>query len=93
MLHGISYGAFLIASVTLAYRIGGREEAATAQALLTGMAFGLGAITGSLVGGALLDRIGTEGIFILAAVVMAVTLVLFLLANRVVRLQDAGISP
>jgi PPP family 3-phenylpropionic acid transporter len=90
LLHGISYGAFLIASVTLAYRIGGREEAATAQALLTGMAFGLGAITGSLAGGALLDRIGTEGIFIVAAVVMAVTLVLFLLANRSVRLQDAG---
>ncbi len=93
LLHGVSYGAFLIASVTLAYRIAGREEAATAQALLTGMSFGFGSIVGSVVGGLLLDRIGTQGIFVVAAILMAVTLVLFLAVNRVVRLQDAGPPP
>jgi PPP family 3-phenylpropionic acid transporter len=79
LLHGLSYGAFLIASVTLAHRLAGRDRAATAQALLTAVSFGFGTITGSLVGGALLDRIGAAGLFRSAALVMllalAVTLV------------------
>ncbi|MEA2586583.1 MAG: transporter, family, 3-phenylpropionic acid transporter [Thermomicrobiales bacterium] len=81
-LHGLSYGAFLVASVTLAHRLGGREHAASAQALLAAVSFGFGTITGSLVGGALLDRVGTAGLFRGAAVVMVVTLVVFLIGAR-----------
>ncbi len=84
LLHGLSYGAFLIASVTLAHRLAGHANAATAQALLAAMIFGFGSITGSLIGGVLLDRIGTDGLFRGAAALLVLTLVLFILANRVV---------
>lgn len=83
-LHGLSYGAFLMASVTLAHRLAGREHAATAQALLTAMSFGFGSITGSLAGGVLLDRIGTVGLFRGAAVLMVVTLAVLLIGDRMV---------
>ena len=84
LLHGLSYGAFLMASVTLAHRLAGREQAATAQALLTAMSFGFGSITGSLVGGAFLDVVGTAGLFRGAAVMMVVTLAVLLVGNRFV---------
>jgi PPP family 3-phenylpropionic acid transporter len=86
-LHGLSYGAFLMASVTLAHRLAGREHAATAQALLAATSFGLGSITGSLVGGALLDHVGTVGLFRGAAVLMVVTLVVLVAGERVTTLD------
>jgi PPP family 3-phenylpropionic acid transporter len=86
-LHGLSYGAFLMASVTLAYRSAGREQAATAQALLTTVSFGFGSITGSLIGGALLDSIGTVGLFQGAAVLMVITLGILLAGDRIVGLD------
>jgi MFS transporter, PPP family, 3-phenylpropionic acid transporter len=89
LFHGLSYGAFLMASVTLAHRLAGREQAATAQALLTAMSFGFGSITGSLLGGAFLDVIGTDGLFRGAAVLMAVTLAVLLIGHRTVGL-DGG---
>jgi len=90
LLHGLSFGAFLVASVTLAHRLAGKEHAATAQALLSTMSFGFGSITGSLVGGALLDRVGTYAIFRGVAVLMLVTLVLFIAGNRVIGLDRRG---
>ena len=81
-LHGLSYGAFLVASVTLAHRLAGREHAATAQSLLAATSFGFGTITGSLLGGALLDRIGTVGLFWIAAAVMLLTLAVFVAGER-----------
>ena len=89
LLHGMSFAIYLIASVTLAYRLTGPAQAATAQALLTAMSFGFGAITGSLVGGALLDAVGTEGLFRGGAVMMLVTLGVLLVGNRIVGLDRA----
>jgi PPP family 3-phenylpropionic acid transporter len=86
LFHGLSYGAFLIASVTLAHRLAGRGQAATAQAMLTAMSFGFGAIVGSLVAGALLDAIGTAGLFRAAAVLMGVALIVLLAGSRLVGL-------
>jgi MFS transporter, PPP family, 3-phenylpropionic acid transporter len=86
-LHGLSYGAFLMALVTLAHRSAGREQAATAQALLTTVSFGFGSITGSLIGGALLDSVGTVGLFQGAAVLMVITLGILLAGNRIVGLD------
>jgi PPP family 3-phenylpropionic acid transporter len=83
-LHGLSFGAFLIASVTLAHRLAGREHAAGAQALLAAVSFGCGSITGSLVGGALLDRVGTTGLFRGGAVVLLVALGVVFVGARVV---------
>ena len=87
VLHGLSYGAFLMASVTLAHRLAGRGQAATAQGLLTAVSFGFGSITGSLVGGALLEPIGTVGLFRGAAVLMVVTLVVLVAGIRFVGLD------
>jgi MFS transporter, PPP family, 3-phenylpropionic acid transporter len=87
VFHGLSYGAFLIASVTLAHRLAPPGRAATAQALLTAMSFGFGAIVGSLVAGAFLDIIGTSGLFVAAAMLMAVTLIVLIAGNRLVGLD------
>lgn len=87
LLHGLSYGCYLTASVTLAHRIVGRGQAATAQSLLAAVSFGMGSITGALVGGAFLDSLGTPGIFRIGAAVMLGTLILYLVANRTVHLD------
>jgi MFS transporter, PPP family, 3-phenylpropionic acid transporter len=92
LLHGLSFGAFLVASVTLAHRLAGREHTATAQALLSTMSFGFGSITGSLVGGALLDQVSTFTIFRGVAVLMLLTLVIFVVGNRVVGLEGRATS-
>ena len=81
LLHGLSFGAFLVASVPLAARLAGPAHAAAAQALLAAASFGLGTITGSLVGGALLDRVGVAGLFRGAAAVMLLALAVLLAAR------------
>ena len=87
LLHGLTYGAFLISSVTLAYRIGGRQHAATAQALLSAMSFGFGSITGALIGGTMLDSVGTVAMFRAAAVMMTLALVILIVGNRLIGLE------
>lgn len=83
-LHGLSYGLFLLASVTLAHRLAGPAQSATAQALLTAMSFGFGSIAGSLIGGALLDSVGTAGLFRGAAMLMMVTLGVLFAGDRLI---------
>lgn len=58
LVHGLTYGAFLMASVSLAHKLVPVELAAAAQGLLTAMALGFGSIAGLLLGGALHDQIG-----------------------------------
>jgi PPP family 3-phenylpropionic acid transporter len=81
-LHGLSYGIFLTASVTLAHRLAGPTHAATAQGLLTAMSFGFGSIAGSLIGGAFLDRVGTDGLFRGAALLMVLALGVLIAGQR-----------
>ena len=81
LLHGLSFGAYLIASVTLVHQLAGRQGAATAQGLL-GATAGLGVILGSLGGGALLDRLHGVGLFRLASGMMALALVFWLAQRR-----------
>lgn len=78
LLHGLSFGAYLMSSVTLIHQLAG-QRAATAQSLLSAMSLGFGAITGALGGGALLDRIGAVGAFRVAAAGMIVALVVYVL--------------
>ncbi len=92
LLHGLSFGAFLIASVTLAHRLAGPAHAAAAQALLAATSFGFGSITGSLIGGALLERVGLSGLFLGAAGVMAVALALFAATQRGFEDELGGMS-
>ena len=93
LLHGLSFGIYLMASVTLAHQVVGAELVATAQALL-GSAFGLGTITGALIGGALLDRIGITSSFRLAGGVALFAFVVFMVgASRFGDTQSSADSP
>lgn len=85
LLHGLTFGAFLMASVTLAYQLVGDEYAATAQGLLSSMSYGFGAIVGSLVGGALLDWIGIIPLYRVATLLMVVALAVLVFGLRMVR--------
>jgi PPP family 3-phenylpropionic acid transporter len=80
LLHGVSFGLVLMASVTLMHELAGRERAATAQGLLSATAQGLAAVTGALLGGVLLDQVGALGLFRVATAGMGVAL-LFCLAS------------
>lgn len=77
LLHGFSFGAFLLASVTLARGLAGPGLSGTALGLLSSMSFGFGSITGSLAGGAMLDRVGAVGVFRAAAIVTLIALGVF----------------
>jgi oligosaccharide:H+ symporter len=87
LLHGLSFGINLMASVTLVNQLAGRELAATAQGLLAS-AFAFGSITGSLVWGALLDRIEIMLIFRIAALAALAGLALFVLGSRAFRAPE-----
>ncbi|HEV2073507.1 MAG TPA: MFS transporter [Thermomicrobiales bacterium] len=89
-LHGVTFGAFLIASVTLAHRFVGQENAATAQAALATMSWGFGSITGAIAAGSLLDVAGTYTIFRGVTVLMVVTLAVFIVGNRVISIEGNG---
>lgn len=81
LLHGASFGLYLLASVTLMHELVGPRLAATAQGLLaSAMAFGQ--MSGSLAAGALLDRIGMVAIYRLSAVVAMLALLVFALGMR-----------
>ncbi len=82
VMHGLSFGMFLIASVTLAHRLVGRENAATAQALLAMVGVGMGSITGSMLGGLAIDHASTTMMFRIVMITMALTLGIFFIGNR-----------
>lgn len=88
-MHGVTFGAFLVAGVPRAHQLEGEEHPATAQALLTMVSFGFGNIAGSFLGGALMDVTSTSTIFRGVAVMMAVTLVLFLAGDRMLSREEA----
>lgn len=93
LLHGLSFGAYLMASVTLAYQLAGRERAATAQGLLTSSSFGFGAILGSLLGGLLLDRVGAVGLFRVGTLGLALALLVYLVTLRWLAAPQPGALP
>ncbi len=81
LLHGASFGLYLMASTGLVYQLVGAEHAATAQGLLaSAMAFGQ--MSGSLASGLLLDRFGIFVVFRFSAVVSVLALLFFVLAQR-----------
>lgn len=88
MLHMLSFAAFLVASVPLAHKIVLGEHPATTQSLLTTTSFGFGNIVGSVGGGALLDAIDSGTLFLVTARLMVVTLVIFVLGSRAVKLDE-----
>jgi PPP family 3-phenylpropionic acid transporter len=82
LLHGLSYGLYLMASVTWAYRLANRELAATALGLLASMSSGFGMMAGALLGGALFDRTEGPAMFYLGTLLMLAALALFVVGSR-----------
>lgn len=83
LLHGVSFGLSLMASVSLIHELAGQERAATAQGLLSATSQGFAAVTGALMGGLLLDRIGALDLFRVASAGMGLALLVCVLAPRV----------
>lgn len=89
-MHGVTFGAFLVAGVPRAHALAGQEHPATAQAMLTMVSFGFGNITGSFLGGALMDVTSTSNIFLGVAAMMAVTLAIFVTGDRMLARRAAA---
>jgi predicted MFS family arabinose efflux permease len=81
LLHGCSFGLYLIASVTLVHELVGPEFTATAQGLLSS-ARAFGQMTGALLSGVLLDRIGIVAIYQLSVGIIVLTLTVFVVGWR-----------
>ena len=88
VLHMLTFALFMVVSVPMAHKLDGGKHPATTQALLTTTSFGFGNIIGSVGGGALLDEVGTANLFFLAAGMLVVTLVIFIVGARVLKLND-----
>jgi PPP family 3-phenylpropionic acid transporter len=81
LLHGFSFGLYLMASVTLIHDLVGPDLTATAQGLLAS-AMACGQIVGSLVAGFALDRIGIVAIYRFSAGITLLALVVFVIGLR-----------
>ena len=92
LLHGPSFGIFMMATVNLVYEMAGPELAATAQGLLAS-AVSFGIIIGALVGGVIIDNFGFVTVFRLAAFMAFLALLVFVLGSRRWSRPDALARP
>jgi len=82
LLHGLTFSAMWVAGVSYANEVAPPGLGATAQGLFSGMAMGLGAAAGALLGGLLYDSLGGAQMYLIGAGWVAVGLVMFLVAGR-----------
>ncbi len=92
LLHGLSFGAFLIGGVTYMQEHTPQGLGTTSQALFTSVAFGLASLVGSLGGGALYDRIGFPALFRLLSIIAGGGLVLFYFTSGTHRRADLAVN-
>jgi MFS transporter, PPP family, 3-phenylpropionic acid transporter len=83
LMHGLSFGAFLIGGVTYMHEHVPSGLRTTSQALFNSIVFGLASVAGSLLGGLLYDRIGFPSFFRLLSIVAAVGLLLLYFTFRI----------
>ncbi|MCU4719659.1 MFS transporter [Halapricum hydrolyticum] len=63
-LGGIGFAMVSVAAVDLAHEISAERVTSTAQSLLTGLGYGLGAAAGQIVAGTLLDAVGIMDMYV-----------------------------
>lgn len=85
LLTGPAFALFWAAGVDEANRLAPSGLGATAQGVLSGIMFGLGTGTGSLLGGIMYQRVGTAALFQTAGWILIATLVLFPLVQRLIQ--------
>lgn len=81
LLHGLSFGFYLIAAMALLYERVGSEQVATAQGLLAS-AMACGQIVGALLSGAVLDRFGIVTVYGVSAAIMVLAFAVFVVGGR-----------
>lgn len=82
LLHGFTFSALWVASVSFARRMSPPGLGATAQGILSAFFFGLAGFTGSMIGGALYESIGPRLMYLIFSGVVAVGLIIFLIFYR-----------
>ena len=82
LLHGFTFGAFMVSAVTLLNQLAPGRLRASAQALFASVAYGLGGTVGYLAFGRLFDWLPARTLFFLAAGLEIVPLALVLLLPR-----------
>jgi PPP family 3-phenylpropionic acid transporter len=76
LLHAATFGSAHVAAVHMVHRHFGRQYQGTGQALYASISFGLGGMLGSFASGWLWEQIGAELVFICAAAVCVVALLI-----------------
>lgn len=82
LLHGITFGFFYVSGVTYMNQMLPNEFATSGQTMLWANAFGLAAVVGSLAGGFLFDLWHYQWLFLTAAGLAGIGMVLFLSLPR-----------
>ncbi|RPI80877.1 MAG: MFS transporter, partial [Chloroflexi bacterium] len=85
LLHGMTFGTFLVGSVTYMNERAPEGMGTTAQAVLNTVTFGLGAITGSLLGGYLVDNFSMSSLFLVLSGIAGSAFFLFRLVPKFYR--------
>lgn len=81
LLHGLSFGAYLVGAVTFVGERTPEGLSTTAQAVFSTVSFGLASITGSLLGGYLYDTAGMTSLFRVFSLLTLTGLAVFSLAR------------
>jgi PPP family 3-phenylpropionic acid transporter len=84
-LAGLSFGTYLVGAVTYINQRTPAGLSTTAQALLNLVSFGLGSVSGSLLGGYLVETITFASFFRLLALIVLLAFALFLASQRLGR--------
>jgi len=82
LMHGISYMSFIYCCITFISAEFPKEMQSTGQSLLFFAQMGCGAITGSMGGGFLSGRIGTQGTYLIIAGTLVGTALLLILLRK-----------
>lgn len=82
LLHGVSFGAFLVGGVTFTYQLAPAGLGTTAQAIFSTVSFGLSSLAGALLGGYVYDMAGLRVLFRILSGVTLAGFVLLALASR-----------
>jgi len=85
LLHGLSYGAFMVAGVIYTNEHAPENLRATAQSILSAVTLAASGIAGGLLGGSLYDRLGVANLFAICALVAVTACALFLSMHRTER--------
>lgn len=81
LTHGLTFGLFLAATVDYIHRIAPPRQRSFFQALAPSVYFGLGSITGSWLGGVIIERFSTTVMYLGAAGVALVGTILLVVAT------------